>query len=158
MIATITNPGKVRWMISPGTRNAALFLGLLTRWIAGAAKKVFLSGDHLSVYEAAVVDQELADKTDRIEVFSLPKYAPERNPEEDLNGDVKANINPEGLPKEREELRGKRHRFMQKLAKLPARIVSSFEHKDIASLFPNFYALIAGGSKPVFLLRWDSTP
>jgi hypothetical protein len=104
------------------------------------------------------VDQGLADKTDRIEVFSLPKYAPERNPDEDLNGDVKANINPEGVPKEREELRGKRHRFMQKLAKLPARMASSFEHKDIASLFPKFYSLNAGGSKPVFLLRWDSTP
>jgi hypothetical protein len=26
------------------------------------------------------------------------------------------------------------------------------------SLFPNFYSLIAGGSKPVFLLEWDSTP
>jgi hypothetical protein len=28
--------------------------------------------DHLSVHEAAVVDQGLADKTDRIEVFYLP--------------------------------------------------------------------------------------
>jgi hypothetical protein len=28
------------------------------------------------------VDQGLADKTDRIEVFYLPKYAPERNPDE----------------------------------------------------------------------------
>jgi putative transposase len=32
------------------------------------------------------------------------------------------------------------------------------EYEDFASLFPKFYSLIAGGSKPVFLLRWDSTP
>ena len=32
------------------------------------------------------------------------------------------------------------------------------EHKKVLSLFPKFYSLIAGGSKPVFLLRWDSTP
>jgi hypothetical protein len=119
-------------MIYPGKMNAALFIGFLTRLIAGAAKKVFLIVDHLSVHEAAVVDQGLADKTDRIEVFYLPKYAPERNPDEYLNCDVKANINTEGLPKDREELRGKRHRFMQKLAKLPARMASYFEHKDIA--------------------------
>jgi hypothetical protein len=118
MIATITNQGKVRWMIYPGKMNAALFIGFLTRLIAGAAKKVFLIVDHLSVHEAAVVDQGLADKTDRIEVFYLPKYAPERNPDEYLNCDVKANINTEGLPKDREELRGKRHRFMQKLARV----------------------------------------
>jgi transposase len=131
MISTITNQGKLRWMIYPGKMNAALFIVFLTRLIAGAAKKVFLIVDHLSVHEAAVVDQWLADKTDRIEVYYLPKYAPERNPDEYLNCDVKANINTDGLPKDREELRGKLHRFMQKLAKLPARIASYFEHKYI---------------------------
>jgi transposase len=138
MISTVTNQGKVRWMIYPGKRNAALFLVFLTRLLAGAAKKVFLIVDHLSVHEAAVVDQWLVDKTERIEVFYLPKYAPERNPDEYLNCDVKANINTDGLPKDREELRGKLHRFMQKLAKLPARIASYFEHKYIA------YAAVPG--------------
>ena len=133
MISTITNQGKVRWMIYPGKMNTAVFLVFLTRLIAGATKKVFLIVDHLSVHEAAVVvDQWLADKTDRIELFYLPKYAPERNAEEYLNCDVKANINTDGLPKDREELQGKLHRFMQRLAKLPARIASYFEHRYIA--------------------------
>ncbi|MCA1696290.1 MAG: IS630 family transposase [Actinobacteria bacterium] len=132
MIATITNQGKARWMIYTGKMNAALFIVFLTRLIAGATKKVFLIVDHLSVHEAAAVNQWLADKTDRIEVFCLPKYAPERNPEEYLNCDVKANINTDGLPKDREELQGKLHRFMQRLAKLPARIASYFKHKYIA--------------------------
>lgn len=132
MIATITNQGKVRWMIYPGKMNAALFIIFLTRLIAGATKKVFLIVDHLSVHEAAAVEQWLVDKTDRIEVFYLPKYSPERNPEEYLNCDVKANINTDGLPKDREELQGKLHRFMQRLAKLPARVASYFEHKYIA--------------------------
>ena len=131
MISTITNQGKVRWMIYTGKMNAALFIVFLTRLIAGAVKKVFLVVDHLSVHEAAVVDQWLADRTDRIEVFYLPKYAPERNPDEYLNCDVKANINTDGLPKDREELRGKLRRFMQRLAKLPARVASYFEHKCI---------------------------
>jgi transposase len=132
MIATVTNQGKVRWMIYTGKMNAALFLGFLSRLIAGATKKVFLIVDHLSVHEAAAVEKWLADKTDRIEVFYLPKYAPERNPDEYLNCDLKANINTDGLPKDREELRGKLQRFMQRLAKLPARIASYFEHKYIA--------------------------
>jgi transposase len=132
MISTITNQGKVRWMIYTGKMNAALFVVFLTRLLAGATKKVFLIVDHLSVHEAAAVDQWLVDKTDRIEVFYLPKYAPERNPDEYLNCDVKANINTDGLPKDREELRGKLHRFMQRLGKLPARIASYFQHKYIA--------------------------
>jgi transposase len=132
MIATITNRGKVRWMIYPGKMNAALFIAFLTRLIAGATKKVFLIVDHLSVHEAAAVDEWLADEADRIEVFYLPKYAPERNPDEYLNRDVKANINTDGLPKDREELAGKLRRLMQRLAKLPARVASYFEHKCIA--------------------------
>ena len=70
--------------------------------------------------------------TNVFDLSGLPKYAPERNPDEYLNCDVKANINTDGLPKDREELRGKLHRFMQRLAKLPERIASYFEHKYIA--------------------------
>ena len=131
MISTITSQGKVRWMIYTGKMNAALFIVFLTRLVAGASRKVFLIVDHLSVHEAAAVDEWLADKKDRIEVFYLPKYSPERNPDEYLNCDVKGTINSDGLPKDREELKGKLHRFMQKLAKLPGRIASYFQHKYI---------------------------
>jgi hypothetical protein len=124
MISTITNQGKVRWMIYEGRMNAALFIVFLTRLIAGAAKKVFLIVDHLSVHEAAAVEEWLADKKDQIEVFYLPKYTPERNPDEYLNCDVKTNINTDGLPKDRADLKGKLRRFMQKLSKLPERIAS----------------------------------
>jgi transposase len=129
MISTVTNQGKVRWMIYQGKMNAALFLVFLTRLLAGSTKKVFLIVDHLSVHEAAAVKEWLADKQDRIEVFSLPKYTPERNPDEYLNCDVKGNINTDGLPKDRDELRSKLHRFMQRLSKLPRRIASYFDHR-----------------------------
>jgi len=129
MISTLTNQGKVRWMVYQGRMNAALFIVFLTRLIAGASKKVFLIVDHLSVHEAAAVEEWLADKKDQIELFYLPKYTPERNADEYLNCDLKANINTDGLPKDREELKGKLHRFMQKLSKLPARIASYFQHK-----------------------------
>jgi transposase len=131
MISTITNQGKVRWMIYTGKMNAALFIVFLTRLIAGASKKVFLIVDNLSVHDAQLVDQWLGGHKDQVEVFYLPKYAPERNPDEYLNCDVKANINTDGLPKDREELKGKLHRFMQKLAKLPGRVASYFKHKLI---------------------------
>ena len=44
MISTITNQGQVRSMIYTGKMNAALFIVFLERLIAGAAKKVFLTG------------------------------------------------------------------------------------------------------------------
>src|SRR5437762_12202297 len=119
MISTVTNQGKVRWMIYPGKMNAARFIVFLTRLLAGAGKKVFLIVDHLSVHEAAAVEEWLADKKDKIEVFYLPKYTPERNPDEYLNCDVKTIINTDGLHKERADLKGKLRRFMQYVRKLP---------------------------------------
>lgn len=131
MISTITNQGKVRWMVYQGKMDAALFIVFLGRLIAGVSRKILLVVDNLSVHDARAVGEWLAGKQDRIEVFYLPKYAPERNPDEYLNCDVKGNINADGLPKDREELEGKLHRFMRKLANLPGRIVSYFKHKFI---------------------------
>jgi transposase len=131
MISTITAQGKVRWMIYDGRMNAAVFIVFLTRLIAGATKKIFLVVDNLSVHEAAAVSEWLADKKEQLEVYYLPKYSPERNPDEYLNCDVKGNINTDSLPKDRKELKGKLRRFMQKLSKLPERIASYFKHRHI---------------------------
>jgi transposase len=131
MISTITNEGKVRWMTYAGKMNAARFIVFLTRLVAGASKKIFLIVDNLGVHAAAAVEEWLADKKALIEVFFLPKYSPERNPDEYLNCDVKGNINSDGLPADRGELTEKLRRFMQKLSKLPARVASYFKHKYI---------------------------
>ena len=56
-ISTITNQGKVRWIICTGKMNAVLFIGFLKRLIEGAMKTVFLIVDNLSVHEAAAVER-----------------------------------------------------------------------------------------------------
>jgi len=131
MMSTITNQGKVRWMIYTGRMNAALFIVFLQRLLRGADRKLFVIVDNLSVHDCAAVAEWLADKKDRIEVFYLPKYSPELNPDEYLNCDVKAGVNAHGLPKTRDELKDNLKRFMHKLAQLPKRIASYFRHKCI---------------------------
>ena len=64
-------------------------------------------------------------------MFYLPKYAPERNPDEYLNCDVKAGVNAHGLPHSREELKANLTSYLHKLAKLPERIISYFKHPHI---------------------------
>jgi hypothetical protein len=71
----------------------------------------------------------LADKKDKIEAFYRPKYAPERNPDEYLNCDVKTNVSTDGLPKDREERKGKLHRFLQQRCKSPQGVAGYFQHK-----------------------------
>ena len=45
-----------------------------------------------------------AEHRDRIELFFLPRYAPERNADEYLNNDMKGSINATGLPGSQEGL------------------------------------------------------
>jgi transposase len=131
-ISTITNCGKVHFMTYKGTMNAALFIVFLGQLIREAKSKVFLIVDNLSVHVSKEVEAWLAERKGEIELFTLPKYSPELNPDEYLNCDVKGNLNDDGLPDSREELRSKLEAFMAKLAGLPQRIVSYFKHRLIA--------------------------
>ncbi|RFC37606.1 MAG: DDE superfamily endonuclease [Candidatus Nitrotoga sp. LAW] len=52
-------------------------------------RKVFLMLDNLRVHHAKLVKAWLAKQQDEIEVFYLPSYSPELNPDEMLNADLK---------------------------------------------------------------------
>ena len=64
----------------------------------------------------------------RIELFFLPRYAPERNAAEYLNNDLKGSINAAGLPGNKEELRSRMERFMSELLHLPEHVRNYFRH------------------------------
>ena len=94
MISTVTNQGKTSWMILDGNFNHVRlieFFETLTRH-RQAGRKVFLVLDNLGVDHCAPVKKWLAEHTEPIEVFYLPSYSPELNPDERLNGDLKQAI------------------------------------------------------------------
>jgi transposase len=127
-ISTITNEGKVHFMTYTGTMTAALFLVFLGRLLRSTTGKVFLIVDRLRAHETAEVAQWVAAHRDRIEVFYLPRYAPELNPDEYLNNDLKGSVNAAGLPHNKEEVRSRIQGFMRKLLHLPEHVRSYFEH------------------------------
>ena len=92
MISTVTNQGKVRFMTYNGTMNAQRFIVFLKRLIKGANKKIFLILDNLRVHHSKLVKQWIDENTDKIELFYLPSYSPEINPDEYLNNDLKSGI------------------------------------------------------------------
>lgn len=130
-ISAISSAGALRLMTYKGTRNAALFLVFLTRLLRTTPRKVFLIVDRLRAHEAAGAENGLAAHRERIEVFSWPRRAPERNPEEYLNNDLKGNVPEERLPDSKEELRSRVRRWMRILFHWPARVASYFQHPDV---------------------------
>jgi transposase len=136
-ISTITNAGAVRFMTYTGMMNAALFVVFLGRLLRSTTKKVFLIIDRLPAHVKAEVAEWLNKHNDRIEVFYLPRYAPELNADEYLNNDLKGNVNAAGLPDDKGTLRSRIQQFMRKLLHLPKHVRSYFQHP---------YALYAAGS------------
>jgi len=92
MISAITNQGKVRFQLYEGTMDANRFIRFLKGLAKDAKRKVYLILDNLRVHHAKVVKKWLAQNTEKIEVFYLPSYSPELNPDEYLNCDLNKTI------------------------------------------------------------------
>jgi len=132
MVSTITNQGKLRFMLYDGTMTGVLFVQFLTQLVAGATRKIFLIVDRLKVHASEEVQVWLYEHQEQLEIVPLPRYAPERNPDEYLNNDLKANLNADGPAASRAELKGKMRSFMHRLGKLPEHIQAYFEHPKVA--------------------------
>ncbi len=127
MIATVTNQGKTRWMIIDEAFNADKLIEFLASLIKDAGKKVFLILDHLRVHHSKPVKQWVKEHQDKIELFYLPSYSPELNPEERLNADLKHAIGTKVPVRTKAKLKLAATQHMAKLEKSPERVKSFFQ-------------------------------
>jgi transposase len=131
LVATITNEGEVHFLTYKESMTGALVLAFLEELLGATTRKVFLILDRLPAHESQEVADWVAEHGDRIELFWLPKYAPELNAEEYLNNDLKGAINAAGLPGSRGELRSRIEWFMSQLLHLPERVRNYFQHPSV---------------------------
>jgi transposase len=127
-VSTITNTGEIHFMTYSGSMDAARFIGFLEQLLLEASKKVFLITDRLSGHDCEAVRDWESQHLDRIVLFFLPRRAPELNPVEYLNNDLKGNVHAEGLPHSQPELRSRVQAFLDKVLHLPQRVMSYFQH------------------------------
>ncbi|ANB03014.1 IS630 family transposase [Ectothiorhodospira sp. BSL-9] len=131
LISTITNRGKVRFRIYEGTMHAGLLIDFMKRLVKSCDQKIFLILDNLRVHHAYKVRDWLSDHKDEIEVFYLPPYSHDLNPDEYLNCDIKAGVHSGPPARNKEQLKQKAMSHMRKLQKLPRRVASYFQAKAI---------------------------
>jgi len=131
IISTVTNRGKVRWKIFEGEMHADLLIDFFKRLIKDADRKVFLILDNLKVHHARKVKAWLADHEDEIEVFYLPSYSPELNPDECLNADLKDGVTRRAPARSKGQLKKAAISHLRKLQKSPQRVRKYFEHKPV---------------------------
>ncbi len=119
-------------MVYEETMTAQLLICFLERLIRDAQKKVFLILDNLRVHHAKKVHQWLEEHKMDMEIFYLPAYSPELNPDEYLNCDLKAGVHSKSPARDRRSLKKKVIAHMRKLQKLPGRVKKYFKHPKIA--------------------------
>lgn len=131
VIAAVNNRGLMRFMVYPGALDAKRFIAFMARLIKDARQKVFLIVDNLRVHKAKQVRDRLAANKAAIEVFYLPPYAPEYNPEEYLNNDIKQQLKRKSRPKDKRELLASTKATLRSIQKRPHRVRAYFRAKAV---------------------------
>ena len=131
MISAINNQGKVRFRFFEGSMNADILIDFFMRLLRYAKRKIYMILDNLPVHHCKPVKQWLAEHKHMIEVFYLPSYSPELNPDEYLNCDLKAGVHSGKPARDKSQLKNKAKQHMKMLQAKPARVKKYFEHEKI---------------------------
>jgi len=132
LISTVTNQGKVRFMTYESTMNADMLIKFLKRLIKDADRKVFLILDNLRVHHSNMVKEWIESHKDEIELFFLPSYSPELNPDEYLNCHLKDGVHSSVPAMTCAQLKAKTISHLRMIQKCPGKVRNYFKHPKIA--------------------------
>ncbi|MGH9671275.1 MAG: IS630 family transposase [Terriglobales bacterium] len=127
MVSAVSNRGLMRFMLYEGALNADRFITFLRRLSKDAGQKVFLIVDNLKVHHAHKVKTWVSNHAHEIELCYLPAYAPDHNPDEYLNNDLKQKLRQQPQPGSKDELLKSTRSALYKIQRSPARIRAYFK-------------------------------
>jgi transposase len=126
MISAVSNRGLMRFMLYDGALNADRFIAFLRRLIKDADQKVLLIVDNLKVHHAKPVTAWVAAHAHQIELCYLPAYAPDHNPDEYLNNDLKQKLRQAPQPGSKDALIKSTRAVLRAIQRSPQRIRAYF--------------------------------
>ena len=92
VMAAISNKGELNFTCYRGSFTGPVFLAFLKRLVRQIDRKIHLIVDRHPVHRRVMVRDWLAENVTQIQMHLLPGYAPELNPVELLNGDIKRHV------------------------------------------------------------------
>ncbi len=131
VLSAVTNAGTLRFMVLKKAIDAPTLIRFLRGLIRDADRKVFLILDTLNVHKATRVRTWVADHADEIALFSLPPYAPDLNPDEYHNGDLKLKVAKRAPARHRDELLHTASSHLRSLQRRPERVKRFFLHPRV---------------------------
>jgi hypothetical protein len=104
---------------------------MVRRQCLGAPQKKPPILDNLRAHHSKPVKAWLAERTGRIEVHYLPSYAPELNPDERLNADMKHAIGAKVAVRTKPKLKAAAEEHMTMIGKPPDRVRAYFKDRRV---------------------------
>ena len=131
VISTVTNKGQMRWRVLDGAMNGARLIDFMQRLVRDAKKKIFLILDNLPAHHTKAVKAWLKANAEHIEVFYLPSYSPQLNPNEMANADLKQAVTKRVPARTKEELAKAVKSHLRSVQRQPERIRNYFQHDPV---------------------------
>lgn len=132
MISAVSNVGKLYFSVFQGSFVIPVYLNFLKRLIRQSkGRKVILIVDGHPVHKAIAVKEWLSEHVHEIEVYLLPGYSPELNPDELLNQDLKSNVFKKERPRSKKDLKTLLKAKLYEIQKQPKKIQSYFKGRYV---------------------------
>lgn len=130
MISSITNRGKLRFMVFNERFTTSVFLDFLKRLVKGSKQMIFLILDGHPVHKSKAASRWLDENKEKIEIYLLPAYSPELNPDEYLNQDIKQ-YSRKRRPANQAELVENLRSYLKSNQKKPDKIKNFFQAEKV---------------------------
>lgn len=132
MLAAISPQGFMNWMVFEDNFTSKKCIEFLGRLIRQIKQKVFLILDNHRVHHSKKVKEYVAKYKDKLELFYLPPYCPDMNPQELMNQDVKANSNNFRALKSMNDLTINLRYYLTQIQFNEFKIMNYFTKKEVA--------------------------
>ena len=132
MLSTVTNLGKLAFMVFTKRFTADVMIEFLRRLLRHADRQVFLIVDRHPVHRSQKVTRWLEAHAASIRLFFLPSYSPELNPDELLNQDVKSNALGRTRPRHQTELMDNVRSYLRSTQKQPNLVMTYFQKDSVS--------------------------
>jgi transposase len=132
LISAVTARGQMRFMIKEkGGVNAAVFIEFLRRLMVGSKSKIFLIVDRGPAHVAKKTKAFVASLGGALQLFYLPPYSPDRNPDELVWKHLKADTVGRAAVASLLDFRNKVKSSMLSLQRNPDKIRSFFQKPSL---------------------------
>jgi transposase len=131
IISAVSTVGKMFYPASLESVRIDKFINFMGKLITRSSRKIFLVVNNLKAHHSKKVTSWLEDHHDRIEIFYLPPYSPELNPDEYLNNILKGEQRKLPQPHEQEALNSNIHKILKRVQNDSNIIKKIFDHDKV---------------------------